>query len=129
MARSYEVCNWPSGLNDKSYRVRVQTSPGKFEGEPIWTELFYIATLYADESIYKGVEESEWIADCFRAPFNLDTLAQGEARLALSEIELEYLNAQAGAILTEDSHGFVKVRLFNTMSDYDSAIREIRSTM
>ncbi len=79
--------------------------------------------------IYKGVEESEWIADCFRAPFNLDTLAQGEARLALSEIELEYLNAQAGAILTEDSHGFVKVRLFNTMSDYDSAIREIRSTM
>jgi hypothetical protein len=125
----YEVRNWAiGGREDQVYQVRVQVTPGKFEGEPVWTERFYAASNWADEAVYDS--DGSLVCDCFRAPFGLDAFGKDELSgnpPELTEQELDCLGKYAGALVFEDSVGFVSVDLYETTNDYEAAIDRLRA--
>ena len=52
---------------------------------------------------------------------------QDPDREALTEAEADYLRACAGAILTEDTQGFVYVEYFDNMTDLDNMWRDLQT--
>src|SRR6266550_3329910 len=102
MSGTYEQRDWV--VAGQTFRVRVQTAPGRFEGEPIFAQYF---DAMAGDSDYSEYEGDQVAADYFRAPFNLDGMPETESLETLTEDELDAMNASAGAILSYSSNGFV----------------------
>ena len=120
MSDRYELRSWETG---SSLTARFIVGPGKFEGVSILTEALYAACGDSDESIYDSAGERT-IADCFKAPFNLETL-DDDVQLTADEIEI--LESYAGAIVGEQESGFVWVDFFETTQAYESAIAKLQA--
>ena len=114
---TYQIRDWQVG--DKTFRVRVQHAPGRFEGEPIFAQYFEAMAGDADYSEYEGDMVA---ADYFRSPFNVDGMPETEALEALTEDELDAMNAAYGAILSYSSNGFVYLSMVDTEIEFDAAI-------
>lgn len=118
----YTMREYTLGAN--TYHVRHVASPGAFEGEPIFAQHFDAATSYTDASVYDSASGTT-VADCFRAPFNLDTLPECETLDTLTDSEQACMEAAAGAILILSSSGFRSVTLYASSDEYNAAYKAL----
>lgn len=111
---TYELRSWES---DSPLMVRVQTSPGKFEGQAIWAQHLYAAAgeEIAGGDIYDALAERV-VATCFTAPPTFDLGDPQPPQLTEDEVKL--LARYAGALMYESEFGFVSVELFDTKEAY-----------
>jgi hypothetical protein len=99
------------------HQLRRNEGPGKFEGGLVIDEVVYDLSLCGCDDECGDVQTTGWFGRLdgpFRSdgPF-ADISATAVAEHALTSDELSYLAGVAGAIISEDSNGFVSVAYFD----------------
>lgn len=101
----------------KNYNLRPAL-PGKFEGGYVIDEVVYELSLDgADEEVGDVIEEGVW--------YGLLESLDGLDTSGFTEDEKKFIAEQVGAIIREDSQGFVTVEYFDSHKELKKAWREI----
>ena len=104
--------------------LRRADGPGKFEGELLVTELLYTATLDGGPDDEASDEFAGTWFGRLDGPLVQDYLAD-----KLTDEEREFLSSQAGAILCEDTQGFVSASYYETKEALDADWNSIVSDL